>query len=64
MMDQLAVAMDRILLELVPYIGHVNQQWNRFSVTSWMYPGVPGYRGTGLSLHEDSGPYSGAYTFF
>jgi Rps23 Pro-64 3,4-dihydroxylase Tpa1-like proline 4-hydroxylase len=58
-MDQFADAMDRILPALEPYIGGVRQQWDRFSVTSWMYP-----RGTGLSLHEDSGPYSGAYTFF
>lgn len=58
-MDEFALCMDEIRAELAQYIGEANKHWNRFSVTSWLYP-----RGTGLSLHEDSGPYSGAYTFF
>jgi hypothetical protein len=58
-MDEFAESMDSVRERLIPYIGEARQSWNRFSVTSWMYP-----RGTGLSLHEDSGPYSGAYTFF
>ena len=57
--DEFADAIHGSLANLNQYIGSSGQQWNRFSVTSWMYP-----KGTGLSLHEDSGPYSGAYTFF
>lgn len=58
-MDQFSDALDNALPLFKKYIGVPQHQWNRFSVTSWMYP-----QGTGLSLHEDSGPYSGAYTFF
>lgn len=58
-MDDFANNMDSALSLFQQYVGTPGEKWNRFSVTSWMYP-----RGTGLSLHEDSGPYSGAYTFF
>ncbi len=36
------------------------KDWDRYSVTGWIYP-----RDTALSLHDDgSGVYSGAFTYF
>jgi hypothetical protein len=41
-------------------IGTSGKDWDRYSVTSWIYP-----RDTALSLHDDgSGIYSGAFTYF
>lgn len=41
-------------------VGAPEEDWDRFTVTSWMYP-----RGTGLSLHHDgTAGYRGAYVYF
>lgn len=41
-------------------VGKGGQDWDRYSVTSWLYPS-----GTALSLHDDgAGIYSGAYAYF
>jgi hypothetical protein len=41
-------------------IGEYGKDFDRYSVTSWIYP-----RDTALSLHDDgSGIYSGAFTYF
>jgi len=41
-------------------IGELGKDFDRYSVTSWIYP-----RDTALSLHDDgSGIYSGAFTYF
>jgi hypothetical protein len=47
------------LPELQSLIGRPSVEWSRFSIAPWIYP-----PGTGLSLHRDGGPYSGAFTFF
>jgi len=42
------------------YTGKPKEEWNHFTVTSWLYP-----QGTGLNMHDDgSGVYTGAYAFF
>lgn len=43
-----------------PQVSALVGGWDRFSLTSWLYP-----RGTGLSLHHDgTAGYTGAYAFF
>jgi hypothetical protein len=51
-----AVADDRV----GSVVGRPVERWDRFSLTSWVYP-----QGTGLSLHHDgTAGYTGAYAFF
>ena len=46
--------------EAARFIGRPEKDWDRYSVTSWIYP-----KDTALSLHDDgSGVYSGAFTYF
>lgn len=46
----------RIALESCP---DILGSWASFSVTPWIYPA-----GSGLSLHRDSYPYKGSFTFY
>jgi len=52
--------LNRLSPQLTACVGRKNRDWDRYSVTSWIYP-----RDTALSLHDDgSGIYSGAFTYF
>jgi len=59
-LDLFAEHLSRLAPKAAGYIGHANRDWDRFSITAWIYP-----RDTALSLHDDgSGIYSGAFTYF
>lgn len=58
--DEFIEHLNHLTPQVEPFIGRANQDWNRYSVTGWIYP-----RDTALSLHDDgSGVYSGAFTYF
>jgi Rps23 Pro-64 3,4-dihydroxylase Tpa1-like proline 4-hydroxylase len=55
-----ADSLNALAPQAAPYIGQAHKEWNRYSVTAWIYP-----QDTALSLHDDgSGIYSGAFTYF
>lgn len=59
-LDEFVEHLNRLAPKAAPYIGRAGQDWDRYSVTGWIYP-----RDTALSLHDDgSGVYSGAFTYF
>lgn len=59
-LDTFAEHLSKLSQQAGPVIGERGKDWNRYSVTSWIYP-----RETALSLHDDgSGVYSGAFTYF
>jgi len=59
-LDLFAENMGKVSAEAAAVIGNRGIDWDRYSVTSWIYP-----RDTALSLHDDgSGVYSGAFTYF
>jgi len=45
--------------EIAPVVGTAGTDWDAFSICPWIYRA-----GSGLSLHQDGEPYSGAYTFY
>jgi len=59
-LDIFAEHLNRLAPKAAPLIGQPDKDWDRYSVTAWIYP-----RDTALSLHDDgSGIYSGAFTYF
>lgn len=59
-LDSFAERLNHLSTEAASVIGKRVKDWDRYSVTSWIYP-----RETALSLHDDgSGVYSGAFTYF
>jgi Rps23 Pro-64 3,4-dihydroxylase Tpa1-like proline 4-hydroxylase len=59
-LDCFAENLSQLSAEAASVIGKRGNDWDRYSVTSWIYP-----RDTALSLHDDgSGVYSGAFTYF
>jgi hypothetical protein len=59
-LDLFADNLSQLSTDAAPVIGQRGKDWDRYSVTSWIYP-----RDTALSLHDDgSGVYSGAFTYF
>src|SRR4029077_12547911 len=59
-LDSFAEHLNRLVPKAARFVGHAEKDWDRYSVTGWIYP-----RDTALSLHDDgSGVYSGAFTYF
>jgi hypothetical protein len=59
-LDNFAERLSKLSTDAASVIGQRGKDWDRYSVTSWIYP-----RDTALSLHDDgSGVYSGAFTYF
>jgi hypothetical protein len=59
-LDNFAERLSKLSTDATSVIGQRGKDWDRYSVTSWIYP-----RDTALSLHDDgSGVYSGAFTYF
>ncbi len=59
-LDGFAEHLSQLSVEAASVVGKCGKDWDRYSVTSWIYP-----RDTALSLHDDgSGVYSGAFTYF
>jgi hypothetical protein len=59
-LDLFAERLASLSPQATPVVGRSGKDWDRYSVTSWIYP-----RDTALSLHDDgSGIYSGAFTYF
>lgn len=59
-LDGFAEHLSQLSTEAASVIGRRSKDWDRYSVTSWIYP-----HDTALSLHDDgSGVYSGAFTYF
>lgn len=59
-LDRFAEHMNALLPEIQHFVGNPAKDFDRYSVTSWLYP-----RGTGLSLHDDgAGIYAGAFAYF
>jgi len=59
-LDSFAERLSSLSKNAASVIGEHGKDWDRYSVTSWIYP-----RDTALSLHDDgSGIYSGAFTYF
>ena len=58
--DLFAENLNRIIPEVSHLIGRPGADWDRYSITSFLYPA-----GTGLSVHKDGRvSYSGAYSYF
>jgi UDP-N-acetylglucosamine (GlcNAc):hydroxyproline polypeptide GlcNAc-transferase len=59
-LDVFAKHLKRLAPRAERLVGQSRKDWDRYSVTGWIYP-----RDTALSLHDDgSGIYSGAFTYF
>ena len=59
-LDIFAEHLNRLAPSAAPFVGRASKEWDRYSVTTWIYP-----KETALSLHDDgSGVYSGAFTYF
>lgn len=59
-LDDFVEHLNRLAPRAAPLVGQAARDWDRYSVTGWIYP-----RDTALSLHDDgSGVYSGAFTYF
>jgi len=59
-LDMFVSHLNRLTPKASSIVGEAGQGWDRYSVTSWIYP-----KDTALSLHDDgSGVYSGAFTYF
>lgn len=59
-LDRFADYLNGINPHVKHLVGAPGKDWDRFSITSWLYP-----TGTALSVHDDgAGVYSGAYAFF
>jgi Rps23 Pro-64 3,4-dihydroxylase Tpa1-like proline 4-hydroxylase len=57
--DRFLVRLSEIVDANSQLVGERSTHWKRISASPWIYP-----MGTGLSLHVDSGRYSGSFTFF
>ena len=58
--DEFFEHVNRLTPKTTRFVGEAGKDWDRYSVTGWIYP-----RDTALSLHDDgSGVYSGAFTYF
>jgi hypothetical protein len=59
-LDIFAEHLNTLASRAAALIGAPDKDWDRYSVTGWIYP-----KDTALSLHDDgSGRYSGAFTYF
>ena len=59
-LDLFADQLNQLVPKASKLVGQADKDWDRYSVTGWIYP-----RDTALSLHDDgSGVYSGAFTYF
>jgi len=59
-LDVFAEHLNVLAPKVGPFIGQPRKDWDRYSVTAWIYP-----KDTALSLHDDgSGIYSGAFAYF